>query len=623
MLALGCAALGAVHAWAALRSHALNLDGVSYLDMAEGLASGTGGLVNAYWSPLYPALIAIPLAIGARGPTELAWVHVLNLCIYLGCLAAFWVLWTELTVLWRAGAATAAAHAGDAPHPGAGAGLPIPDWAWHAFGALLFLWATLGLINLWAVTPDLLVCALVLLAFALLLRIRRGRSGPLAFAELGAVLGAAYWAKAALFVLAPVFLASAVLLASPRRRWRSAAVGAGVYGLCALPLVVALSDDRGRVTFGDSGALNWAWYVNRQPQRHWRGQAAAHPTRVALEDPLLYEYDRGPGGTYSPWYDPAYWLEGLSPSMDPAGAARAVSANLWHYWERMFRPLLALLAAFALLAVLARDPLGEGTPGGGRAEHAGAPRAPPPPVAAASLSPLALPATAGLILYLPVYAETRYVAPFVIAAVGVIAARAVPSGLLPRRAAAVAAAALLVPLALELGALHLQEGFPVIAGTTLEASRRAGRAAGFDAPAPVVRDPVVVARAMADAGLSRGARVAVVGAGLEESAWARLAGVRIVAEVAPADVLRFWADDAARARALSAMTAIGVDAVVAPRAPVTPAGTVAGWRDVAATGYLLHAVPVRVGRDHPSERYRHREPRPRHAPGALSDGGAP
>ncbi|HSE47255.1 MAG TPA: hypothetical protein VLA89_18185, partial [Gemmatimonadales bacterium] len=67
LLAIVAAALCGVHAW--LAGFALNPDGVSYLDLANLVASGDwASLVQGYWSPFYPALIGILSRLTGRDP---------------------------------------------------------------------------------------------------------------------------------------------------------------------------------------------------------------------------------------------------------------------------------------------------------------------------------------------------------------------------------------------------------------------------------------------------------------------------------------------------------------------------------------------------------------------------
>ena len=69
----------------------MNPDGLSYLDIAsQTVAHGPGELLNAYWSPGYPALISIALALLRPTPArEVLFLHVFNLAIFVVALWSF------------------------------------------------------------------------------------------------------------------------------------------------------------------------------------------------------------------------------------------------------------------------------------------------------------------------------------------------------------------------------------------------------------------------------------------------------------------------------------------------------------------------------------------------------
>ncbi len=73
---------GAISAW--LYRDWMNPDGICYMDLAgNALQRGPLALVNAHWSPLYPALIACwTLLFHPTAAQEFAYVHALNGVIY-------------------------------------------------------------------------------------------------------------------------------------------------------------------------------------------------------------------------------------------------------------------------------------------------------------------------------------------------------------------------------------------------------------------------------------------------------------------------------------------------------------------------------------------------------------
>lgn len=298
--------LGVVRAW--IGRFSLNPDGVSYLDLSDAFVQHDWhGFVNAYWSPFYPVLLGIGrLALPTSKRWELPGVHIINLVIFAGAFACFEFFYVTLrnSVVGRKSASTenVVALIGESP--------------FFILAHALFLWISLDLITVWDVTPDLLVSAFVYAIAGLVLRFRDHPSWKLA-ATLGAVLGFSYWAKAAMFPLAFVFMACG-LLSSNRRLMavKSGIVMAIAFLAVAGPWVTALSLQKHRLTFGDTGRLAYATLVNPGGvARNWQGDPdlgikPVHPTREIASDPAIYEFAEPVRGTYPPWYDPSYWQEG-------------------------------------------------------------------------------------------------------------------------------------------------------------------------------------------------------------------------------------------------------------------------------------------------------------------------
>jgi hypothetical protein len=161
----------------------------------------------------------------------------------------------------------------------------IQEWPLWVLAHALFLWVSLDLITLWDLTPDLCVSALVYVIAGLILRFRQNPNWKLA-ATLGIVLGASYWAKAVMFPLASVFMAVALLCTSDVGiALKRGLVMAAAFAVVAGPLVVGLSMQRHRLTFGDSGRIAYAALVSPGGDLHdWQGEPslgikAVHPTR--------------------------------------------------------------------------------------------------------------------------------------------------------------------------------------------------------------------------------------------------------------------------------------------------------------------------------------------------------
>ena len=143
----------------------MNPDGVSYLDMTDLLLRGDyRPLAHPYWSPLYPCLLALLLKVSsASSETEAVIVHLGNGLVGLAALASF----TFLVVQWQ--------HLRVANQK---TDLSLVAFRLRlAFAYLMFLWATIQMIGLALVTPDLCVAVLVYLAAALCFRMAGGSGG--------------------------------------------------------------------------------------------------------------------------------------------------------------------------------------------------------------------------------------------------------------------------------------------------------------------------------------------------------------------------------------------------------------------------------------------------------------
>src|SRR5207245_9666550 len=139
----------------------------------------------------------------------------------------------------------------------------LPEWGWWMLGYSLFIFASLQLITLRLITPDMCVAAFVYLASALILQIQTGAGTLRTVMFLGIVLGLAYLAKAVMFPLALVFIAVAACCAgNVRQGVRYAAIAGFGFLLIASPFITVLSRSKHRVTFGDSGSIAYEVYVN-------------------------------------------------------------------------------------------------------------------------------------------------------------------------------------------------------------------------------------------------------------------------------------------------------------------------------------------------------------------------
>jgi hypothetical protein len=282
-------------------------DGLSYLELAENsLRLGPIFLLsNAYWSPFYPALLALGMKVAhpARA-SELIMVRSIDwvICAF-ACLCFTYLLW-NLT-RWV-----------ELKHPRV-----LENRAsFHAI--VIFSYSLLFVsnldISLWLAGPNILVEAAVYLAAALCVRVSLPDARLVHYVWLGVVFALSYAVKVVLLPLSFVLLAILFVRPGTRNRVRLT-IAAGVLAVGASPLIAILSHAKGHMTYGDAGTLTYAWYVNNSPRSIlWEGQLPGsavlrHPARKVWESPPILKFD-GPGQaitTYSYWYDPSWWYDGV------------------------------------------------------------------------------------------------------------------------------------------------------------------------------------------------------------------------------------------------------------------------------------------------------------------------
>jgi len=469
----------------------LNADGLSYLDLSDAFARRDWhNFLNAYWSPLYPILLGLSrMVLPTSKPWELPSAHLLNLAIYvvaLGCFEFFYAALRDSLVF-------------DADLDNSTFAI-IRGWPFWFLAHALFLWVSLDLITLWDISPDLCLSAFVYAVAGLILRFRQDSSWKLA-AALGLVLGLSYWAKAVMFPLSFVFMGIALLCARDvRTAVKRGLIMAVIFFAVAGPLVTAISMQKHRLTFGDSGRHAYAEYVSPGGVTHdWQGDTAlgikaVHPTRKIFSEPAVYEFAEPIGGTYPPTYDPTYWDEGRVPRFNLRVQVATIARHLLLYAELLLHQNNALLATFlTFLLVMGK----------------GARRA------ICGNWPLLLMCAAPFGLYMLVFAEYRYVGAYVaILWLGLLSPFRAPVYLLRMSRCLLCAVALVLMVS--------------VADSTARAFRQGG-------PDSAVQD-IVLSDRLDTMGLRPGDRIATVG-GVGGYA-ARLSHAKIVAETL--DVSGFW-----------------------------------------------------------------------------------
>ncbi len=331
-------------AWLATRYDRYQIDGdaMAYMDIADLIrAHHWAGVVNGYWNPLYPAGLAVAQAVfHATRANELPAYYALNFVIFLVSVGSMLGFVGALVRLRGRVVATPPTHDDETVMNGAPHLLSLN--ALRLVGVGLVVIASQRELSMGKVRPDLLLQALMLGAFAMLLQALATES--LVFAPvMGLLLGLAYLTKSFAFVVAVLTIAVMMLVqfAMQRRRLGRVVLGGAlatlVFAAVAGPYVAALSKQKGRFDFGDSGALNYAWYVSGTNKMHiepWMtgsfGSAEVtlkHPERQLLASPGMYSYKAEAYGTYPAWFDPTYFHERVVPRFNLRRLVRRDARN--------------------------------------------------------------------------------------------------------------------------------------------------------------------------------------------------------------------------------------------------------------------------------------------------------
>jgi 4-amino-4-deoxy-L-arabinose transferase-like glycosyltransferase len=548
--------LGALQAW--INRYKLSTDDIiAYLDIGDAYLQGNWqDAINGYWSPLYSWILALSLSVlKPSAYWEFPSVKLINFLIYLLTLACFDFFVRELIVSYQEKLLQ------DSPNTW----FNIPKWAWIVLAYTLFLLSSLQWIGISSDTPDMCVAAIVYLASALVLRIHRQSKSWLNYFALGAVLGLGYLAKTAMFPISFVFLGVALFsVGNLRRAILPILASILVFTAISAPFLVAISTARGHPTFGDSGKLNYAWLVTEQvkPYRFWQGQEPGsgtpkHPPRKIFDNPKVFEFATPIGGTYPPWHDPSYWYEGLLLKFNPVKHIKVLLKNAFYYYEIF---LGGLIFGYLIIVTLSGNLR----------------------LAVKQLKKnwmLIIPAAAGLGIYMigidmPVahietQPSTRYIAPFIVLLfAGIFSTIRLPNSQESKK--------LITGISL---ATFLLIAVPLPYQTTK------GLWTGVTEQQQHIH--WYVADRLHQLGLQPGEKVAVLGHYVHPHYhWARLAKVKIVAEIVEADV--FWAKTAAvRSEILKKIENTGAKVIVQKMGIKIP-DSVSGWQKIGKTDYYAY-----------------------------------
>ncbi|MBS1984699.1 MAG: hypothetical protein JST16_11055 [Bdellovibrionales bacterium] len=507
----------------------MHSDGLQYIEMGDKLAHGDwSGFVNAYWSPLYPALLSLFFSLFRVPPTfEFGFVKLINALVLVAATAAYSSFVSSLL----------ATRSEDPPRRRS-----------QIYAACLtaFLWVMIEWNDhLILTTPDVFAVACGCTAMSLLVRLvamreQNTRSLLRPALLLGAALGLSYLAKAAMLLWGLMVIACLPLTLHGSWRKRlilTCFVGAAQLGVSA-PWMIAISRQQGHFTMGDSGKLNHAWFVGGLTKYiHWQGEdprfgIPLHTTRKIFSAPDAYEFATPIVATYPPWYNPAYWYAGAHQVLNRDTQKNRILYGLERL-EAHFYPDILLL--FLVLWLIFTGGLPRLTLGGlGRNAY------------------LLLPALGATGLFVMVLVLTRYISGFVMIFMTALLLSARSTYQFRHHAGRWAGAFLGVYLAARTGYLGFV-GHPSSLAPTTEIRTKAAQ-------------DMLVAQELTRAGIAAGTHIGTIAAGYY-APWTRVARLQIVAEIPSSDDL-WLASKEKRYAAEQSLFSAGATIVFAANVPV-------------------------------------------------------
>ena len=288
--------------------HYVNGDAIAYLDMAEAFRRGLWDeSVNLTYSPGYPLLlwfVQTLIPVDALNETNLA--KLLNLCCFLVAMWTCDLFVRELKAI--------------AEHDEIDASLPFPALSVICFASFLF--TSLTWVRVQIITPDMLVFVFLMLCVIAIMRILRSPGGYRSFIFLGLVAGLGYLCKTSFFPFSCIVFACAagacrsVTHAIPR-----ILTSLAVMILVGSPVMISQSLKAGRLSIGESGSYNYAYWVAGTGQ-------AMHQPEVVYQKPKVLAYREGHVASYPPGDDPSYWALGIRPVFNLRAQFSAFRTNL-------------------------------------------------------------------------------------------------------------------------------------------------------------------------------------------------------------------------------------------------------------------------------------------------------
>ena len=330
-----------------------------------------------------------------------------------------------------------------------------------------------------------------------------------------------------------------------------------VFSLVSSPFIYFLSKSRGRFTYGETAYINYHWHTNYnicdcfQNDSPACGNKLTHPMRVISSNPIVYEYSTPFNVTYPVPYDFSYWCEGIRAHFDLKGQIKAIWVNMQIYFQMFFYLQPALIIIFFVLLFMSNrgwlylNDIWEN-------------------------KILLLPAVLGMTLYGLVHVEERYVSSFIVPFwIGLFSALKMPD--LKEIKKLVTASVVVLMIFLLISSIFSKD---LTDNRMLSLNNKINWQ---------------VASYFREIGMKRGDKVGVVGI-YDDYYWARLAGLRIIAEIpSEEEISNFWASDpSVKYRVLQAFKNAGAKILVAGRAPDVVSKD--GWKHIKDTSYYYYVL---------------------------------
>jgi hypothetical protein len=520
-------------------------DGVNYLDISSAyLRRDWSAAINGYWSPLYSWLLAIvQWLFHPSAYWESTFLHLLNFVFYLFALRCFEFFFRKLLSLLAA------------RYPDTFGDKGLPEWAWWVIGYAAFLLATLRLITLGMDTPDMVLAAFLFLSTGMLVDLAQHRNSALSHAILGVVLAAAYLTKSVMFPVSFVLIFAVAFARGGLKKPDPRALATLTsFLMVSCPFIIALSRAKGHLTFGETGKIAYLDQV-RPSFGHSRGgipdsEKLLHPIRELFDEPIVYEYDTTLAGTFPPWYDASYWHDGATIHFDLVRQLRAIARAITNYF-RILSLEKEWIAGWLVLAIFASD------------WRTLAKRW-------FNLWFLWLPWLAMLALYALVLVEPRYVA-VAMAIIWITLFAVLPWSR--------------INVSQRLG-MSVVLAIGITTGVALTREEGPNLAACLR---PAQHVQWMVTKQLQGMNFAPGDRVAVLGHTTLADYWARMAGLRIVADVPLEALHSYWtASPERRAQISSSLSVLGVKGIVSASRPLLTVG----WQPLGDTGYYVQILPT-------------------------------